>query len=89
MERERTVRRCSPTIRNGASIDVWAPLRVHVSGLVVGEKLWSNEPKSIECNVKSLTSQMQKHDFHAMYLSAGFDNTNTCIFGNADSIIVV
>ncbi len=83
MERERTVRSCSPTIRNGASIDVWAPSRVHVSGLVMGEKLWSNEPKSIECNVKSLTSQMQKRDVHARCLSAGFDDFNTGICGIA------
>ena len=89
MERERTVRRCAPTLRNSASIDRWAPSRVHVSGLVVGEKLWSNGPKSIECNVKSLTSQMQKRDVHALYLSGGFDNSNARICGNANSIIVV
>ena len=83
MERERTVRSCSPTIRDGASVDVRAPSRVHVSGLVMGGKLWSDDPKSTECNVKSLTSQMQKRDVHARCLSVGFDKFNTGICGIA------
>ena len=81
MEIERTDKRCFHTLRNGASIDVGAPSRVYGSGLVMGGKLWRNVPKSIECKVKLLTSQMQKRDVRAPYLSAGFDNSNTHICG--------
>ena len=49
--------------------------------LVMGEKFVWDAPESMECKVKSLTSQMQKRDVRTPYLSVGCDNYDTPICG--------